>query len=153
MLSTRHKAVFTKFFSNPIQVLYLTESKQTLTIIPPTIENCQVLTYIVYHWLTPWWGAKLCVWLLYLSGSGKCEESLATPLPYSSFTSSSVYSRTHGAGFAKLNRNQGMFLSWQRGLGFGQHLIGLGCKLRTSIQWKKSYWGVLRSPNRFAASC
>uniref|UniRef100_A0A8C4DB29 Contactin associated protein like 2b n=1 Tax=Dicentrarchus labrax TaxID=13489 RepID=A0A8C4DB29_DICLA len=37
----------------------------------------------------------------------KCEDSLATPLPYSSFTSSSVYGRAYGAGYAKLNRKQG----------------------------------------------
>ncbi|XP_077580173.1 contactin-associated protein-like 2b isoform X1 [Stigmatopora nigra] len=37
----------------------------------------------------------------------KCEDSLATPLPYSSFTSSSVYARDYGAGYAKLNRKQG----------------------------------------------
>uniref|UniRef100_A0A3Q3JRV1 Contactin associated protein like 2b n=1 Tax=Monopterus albus TaxID=43700 RepID=A0A3Q3JRV1_MONAL len=37
----------------------------------------------------------------------KCENSLATPLPYSSFTSSSVYAQGCGAGYAKLNRKQG----------------------------------------------
>ncbi|KAG8014384.1 Contactin-associated protein-like 2, partial [Nibea albiflora] len=37
----------------------------------------------------------------------KCEDSLATPLPYSSFTSSSVFGRAYGAGYAKLNRKQG----------------------------------------------
>ncbi|XP_019724921.1 contactin-associated protein-like 2b [Hippocampus comes] len=37
----------------------------------------------------------------------RCEDSLATPLPYSSFTSSSVYGRDYGAGYAKLNRKQG----------------------------------------------
>lgn len=37
----------------------------------------------------------------------KCENSLATPLPYSSFTSSSVFGRTSGAGYAKLNWKQG----------------------------------------------
>ncbi|KAM6919149.1 contactin-associated protein-like 2 [Xenentodon cancila] len=42
-----------------------------------------------------------------LRGKGKCEDSLATPLPYSSFTSSSVYTRNYGAGYAKLNRKQG----------------------------------------------
>uniref|UniRef100_A0A669EDF5 Contactin associated protein 2b n=1 Tax=Oreochromis niloticus TaxID=8128 RepID=A0A669EDF5_ORENI len=39
--------------------------------------------------------------------SRKCEDSLATPLPYSSFTSSSLYSRGNGAGYAKLTRKQG----------------------------------------------
>lgn len=38
---------------------------------------------------------------------GKCENSLATPLPYSSFTSSSVYAGGYGAGYAKLHRKQG----------------------------------------------
>ncbi|XP_033975452.1 contactin-associated protein-like 2 [Trematomus bernacchii] len=37
----------------------------------------------------------------------KCENSLATPLPYSSFSSSSVYTQGCGAGYAKLNRKQG----------------------------------------------
>uniref|UniRef100_A0A7N8WYI2 Contactin associated protein 2b n=1 Tax=Mastacembelus armatus TaxID=205130 RepID=A0A7N8WYI2_9TELE len=41
------------------------------------------------------------------SYSGRCENILATPLPYSSFTSSSVYARGYGAGYAKLNRKQG----------------------------------------------
>ncbi|XP_026006116.1 contactin-associated protein-like 2b [Astatotilapia calliptera] len=41
------------------------------------------------------------------SRSGKCEDSLATPLPYSSFTGSSLYSRGNGAGYAKLSRKQG----------------------------------------------
>ncbi|XP_017295428.1 contactin-associated protein-like 2b [Kryptolebias marmoratus] len=41
------------------------------------------------------------------SASRKCEDSLATPLPYSAFTSSSVYGRGYGAGYAKLNRIQG----------------------------------------------
>ncbi|KAG7453711.1 contactin-associated protein-like 2 [Solea senegalensis] len=39
--------------------------------------------------------------------SGKCEDSLATPLPYSSFSSSSAYAQGHGAGYAKLSRIQG----------------------------------------------
>ncbi|KAM3605215.1 uncharacterized protein V6R79_022304 [Siganus canaliculatus] len=41
------------------------------------------------------------------SASRKCEDSLATPLPYSSFTSSSVYAQGYGAGYAKLGRKQG----------------------------------------------
>ncbi|XP_073348301.1 contactin-associated protein-like 2b [Pagrus major] len=41
------------------------------------------------------------------SASRKCEDSLATPLPYSSFTSSSVFDQAYGAGYAKLNRKQG----------------------------------------------
>nr|XP_046264880.1 contactin-associated protein-like 2b [Scatophagus argus] len=41
------------------------------------------------------------------SVSRKCEDTLASPLPYSSFTSSSVYARGYGAGYAKLNRKQG----------------------------------------------
>ncbi|XP_056276352.1 contactin-associated protein-like 2b [Pseudoliparis swirei] len=41
------------------------------------------------------------------SASRRCEDSLATPLPYSSFSSSSVYARGYGAGYAKLNRQQG----------------------------------------------
>ncbi|XP_070830713.1 contactin-associated protein-like 2b [Chaetodon trifascialis] len=42
-----------------------------------------------------------------VSVSRKCDDSLATPLPYSSFTSSSVYARGYGAGYAKLNWKQG----------------------------------------------
>ncbi|KAM9718673.1 contactin-associated protein-like 2b [Menidia menidia] len=41
------------------------------------------------------------------SGPRRCEDSLATPLPYSSFTSSSSFGRGYGAGYAKLNRNLG----------------------------------------------
>uniref|UniRef100_A0A3Q1BXR7 Contactin associated protein like 2b n=1 Tax=Amphiprion ocellaris TaxID=80972 RepID=A0A3Q1BXR7_AMPOC len=44
---------------------------------------------------------------VFVCGSGKCEDSLATPLPYSSFSSSSIYGRGYGAGYAKLNRKQG----------------------------------------------
>uniref|UniRef100_A0A3Q3JRT7 Contactin associated protein like 2b n=1 Tax=Monopterus albus TaxID=43700 RepID=A0A3Q3JRT7_MONAL len=49
----------------------------------------------------------LIIMLFFVSGLGKCENSLATPLPYSSFTSSSVYAQGCGAGYAKLNRKQG----------------------------------------------
>ncbi|CAL8278638.1 unnamed protein product [Lota lota] len=41
------------------------------------------------------------------TASRKCEDSLATPLPYSSFTGSSVYATGYGAGYAKLNRRGG----------------------------------------------
>uniref|UniRef100_A0A3P8TPM4 Contactin associated protein 2 n=1 Tax=Amphiprion percula TaxID=161767 RepID=A0A3P8TPM4_AMPPE len=42
-------------------------------------------------------------------GVNPCDrlDSLATPLPYSSFSSSSIYGRGYGAGYAKLNRKQG----------------------------------------------
>uniref|UniRef100_A0A3B3ZNM0 Uncharacterized protein n=1 Tax=Periophthalmus magnuspinnatus TaxID=409849 RepID=A0A3B3ZNM0_9GOBI len=36
----------------------------------------------------------------------RCEDSLATPLPYSFFSSSSVFGRDYGAGYGKLQRNQ-----------------------------------------------
>lgn len=52
--------------------------------------------------------AESCGWNI--SFPGKCENSLATPLPYSSFTSSSVYAGGYGAGYAKLNRKQGLSL-------------------------------------------
>ncbi|XP_041660286.1 contactin-associated protein-like 2 [Cheilinus undulatus] len=41
------------------------------------------------------------------SAPRKCEDSIATPLPFSSFTSSSVFARGYEAGYAKLNRKQG----------------------------------------------
>uniref|UniRef100_UPI0037E7851E contactin-associated protein-like 2 n=1 Tax=Semicossyphus pulcher TaxID=241346 RepID=UPI0037E7851E len=41
------------------------------------------------------------------SVSRKCEDSLATPLPFSTFTSSSVFARGYEAGHAKLSRKQG----------------------------------------------
>ena len=41
---------------------------------------------------------------------GKCEESLATPLPYSSFSASTLYGGSYGAGYAKLNRRGGIYL-------------------------------------------
>lgn len=37
----------------------------------------------------------------------RCEEVLASPLPYSAFTSSSVLAADFGAGYAKLNRRLG----------------------------------------------
>uniref|UniRef100_A0AAY4AMQ7 Contactin associated protein like 2b n=1 Tax=Denticeps clupeoides TaxID=299321 RepID=A0AAY4AMQ7_9TELE len=37
----------------------------------------------------------------------KCDEVLATPLPYSAFSASSVVSSDYGAGYAKLNRRGG----------------------------------------------
>lgn len=36
-----------------------------------------------------------------------CDEVLASPLPYSAFTSSSVLAADFGAGYAKLNRRVG----------------------------------------------
>lgn len=56
--------------------------------------------------------APISIWISFLTG--KCEESLATPLPYSSFTSSSVYARGYGAGYAKLNRRQGVWVCRER---------------------------------------
>ncbi|XP_069029335.1 contactin-associated protein-like 2b [Embiotoca jacksoni] len=52
-------------------------------------------------------GGIICTCSSAAAGSRTCEDSLATPLPYSSFTSSSAYGRGHGAGYAKLNRKQG----------------------------------------------
>lgn len=37
----------------------------------------------------------------------RCDEVLASPLPYSAFTSSSVLAADFGAGYAKLNRRVG----------------------------------------------
>ncbi|XP_056599327.1 contactin-associated protein-like 2b [Triplophysa dalaica] len=41
------------------------------------------------------------------SAAQRCEEVLASPLPYSAFTSSSVLAADFGAGYAKLNRRLG----------------------------------------------
>ncbi|XP_056149737.1 contactin-associated protein-like 2b [Lampris incognitus] len=46
---------------------------------------------------SPWFQLTAC----------RCEESLASPLAYSSFTSSSVLAGGYGAGYAKLNRRAG----------------------------------------------
>lgn len=49
----------------------------------------------------------LCASRSAAAASRRCEDSLATPLPYSSFSSSSSFSRGHGAGYGKLLRMQG----------------------------------------------
>ncbi|XP_031415202.1 contactin-associated protein-like 2b [Clupea harengus] len=60
-------------------------------------------------------GVTLLLWMLGVLGSLssvrsaslKCDEVLATPLPYSAFLGSSVLSGDYGAGYAKLNRRGG----------------------------------------------
>lgn len=37
----------------------------------------------------------------------KCDETLASPLPHTAFTSSSVFSNGYAPGYAKLNRRGG----------------------------------------------
>uniref|UniRef100_A0A8C1TK16 Contactin associated protein like 2b n=1 Tax=Cyprinus carpio TaxID=7962 RepID=A0A8C1TK16_CYPCA len=52
----------------------------------------------------------LWIWSVYVKLSGgaqRCDEVLASPLPYSAFTSSSVLAADFGAGYAKLNRRVG----------------------------------------------
>ncbi|KAK7944742.1 hypothetical protein WMY93_000470 [Mugilogobius chulae] len=51
--------------------------------------------------------AFLCALESSAAASRRCEDSLATPLPYSFFSSSSVFGRDYGAGYGKLQRNQG----------------------------------------------
>lgn len=48
--------------------------------------------------------SNLCFSVFY---SERCDEVLASPLPYSAFTSSSVLAADFGAGYAKLNRRVG----------------------------------------------
>ncbi|XP_061652281.1 contactin-associated protein-like 2b isoform X2 [Phyllopteryx taeniolatus] len=80
----------------------------------------------------------------------RCEDSLATPLPYSSFTSSSVYARDYGAGYAKLNRKQGAGgwspsdsdrYQWlQVDLGASKQLVGIATQGRySSSDWTGKY--------------
>jgi len=47
------------------------------------------------------------MFFLFLFYSERCDEVLASPLPYSAFTSSSVLAADFGAGYAKLNRRVG----------------------------------------------
>ncbi|XP_061696396.1 contactin-associated protein-like 2b isoform X2 [Syngnathoides biaculeatus] len=80
----------------------------------------------------------------------KCEDSLATPLPYSSFTSSSVYGRNYGAGYAKLNWKQGAggwspsdsdHYQWlQVDLGGKKQVVGIATQGRySSLDWTSKY--------------
>ncbi|XP_047187916.1 contactin-associated protein-like 2b isoform X1 [Scophthalmus maximus] len=84
------------------------------------------------------------------SVSRRCEDSLATPLPYSSFTSSSVYARGYGAGYAKLNRKQGSggwspldtdHYQWlQVDLGSRKQVVAIGTQGRySSSDWTSKY--------------
>ncbi|TWW73428.1 contactin-associated protein-like 2b [Takifugu flavidus] len=84
------------------------------------------------------------------SASRKCENSLATPLPYSSFTSSSVYAGGYGAGYAKLNRKQGAggwspldtdHYQWlQVDLGSRKEIVGIATQGRySSSDWTRKY--------------
>ncbi|XP_072296731.1 contactin-associated protein-like 2 [Eucyclogobius newberryi] len=54
-----------------------------------------------------WMLALLCASGSSAAASRRCEDSLATPLPYSFFSSSSAFGRDYGAGYGKLQRNQG----------------------------------------------
>uniref|UniRef100_A0A665V546 Contactin-associated protein-like 2 n=1 Tax=Echeneis naucrates TaxID=173247 RepID=A0A665V546_ECHNA len=85
-----------------------------------------------------------------LSCSGKCEDSLATPLPFSSLTSSSVFTRGHGAGYAKLNRKQGAggwspldtdHYQWlQIDLGSRKQVVSIATQGRySSMDWTSKY--------------
>uniref|UniRef100_I3KAN2 Contactin associated protein 2 n=1 Tax=Oreochromis niloticus TaxID=8128 RepID=I3KAN2_ORENI len=49
----------------------------------------------------------LCFLLGALAVSLKCDEALASPLPHTAFTSSSVFSSGYAPGYAKLNRRGG----------------------------------------------
>uniref|UniRef100_A0A665V3T6 Contactin-associated protein-like 2 n=1 Tax=Echeneis naucrates TaxID=173247 RepID=A0A665V3T6_ECHNA len=81
---------------------------------------------------------------------GKCEDSLATPLPFSSLTSSSVFTRGHGAGYAKLNRKQGAggwspldtdHYQWlQIDLGSRKQVVSIATQGRySSMDWTSKY--------------
>lgn len=55
----------------------------------------------------------------------KCDEALASPLPHTAFTSSSVFSNGYAPGYAKLNRRGGEFadcVSIPSKLNFGSEL-------------------------------
>lgn len=84
------------------------------------------------------------------SGARKCEDSLATPLPYSSFTSSSLLAHGYGAGFAKLARKQGAggwspldtdHHQWlQVDLGSRKHVVAVATQGRYgSSDWTSKY--------------
>lgn len=49
----------------------------------------------------------LSLYVFFLS-TEKCDEALASPLPHTAFTSSSVFSSGYAPGYAKLNRRGGI---------------------------------------------
>lgn len=51
--------------------------------------------------------SDICFSVFFFFFSERCDEVLASPLPYSAFTSSSVLAADFGAGYAKLNRRVG----------------------------------------------
>uniref|UniRef100_A0A8C1NEV1 Contactin associated protein like 2b n=1 Tax=Cyprinus carpio TaxID=7962 RepID=A0A8C1NEV1_CYPCA len=53
------------------------------------------------------WVTRSLFKLCRLTAPTRCDEVLASPLPYSAFTSSSVLAADFGAGYAKLNRRVG----------------------------------------------
>ncbi|XP_061925711.1 contactin-associated protein-like 2 isoform X1 [Entelurus aequoreus] len=84
------------------------------------------------------------------AASRRCEDRLATPLPYSSFSSSSVLAPDYGAGYAKLNRNQGAggwspsdtdpYLWLQVDLGARKQLVAIATQGRYgSSDWTSGY--------------
>ncbi|XP_068197780.1 contactin-associated protein-like 2b [Antennarius striatus] len=84
------------------------------------------------------------------SGNRKCEDSLATPLPFSSFTSSSAYGRGFAAGYAKLTRKQGaggwspletdQYPWLQVDLGSRKQVVAIGTQGRySSADWTRKY--------------
>uniref|UniRef100_A0A8C1F273 Contactin associated protein 2b n=1 Tax=Cyprinus carpio carpio TaxID=630221 RepID=A0A8C1F273_CYPCA len=61
---------------------------------------CNVRMYIINI-------SDICFSVFFFFFSERCDEVLASPLPYSAFTSSSVLAADFGAGYAKLNRRVG----------------------------------------------
>ncbi|KAM8839460.1 contactin-associated protein-like 2 [Synchiropus picturatus] len=92
----------------------------------------------------------LSIFLQTSLASLKCEDSLASPLPYSFFSSSSVFGRHYGAGYAKLNWKQGAGgwspadtdrYHWlQVDLGSKKQVTGIATQGRyRSVDWTSQY--------------
>lgn len=65
------------------------------------------------------------LFLYAIASTEKCDEALASPLPHTAFTSSSVFSNGYAPGYAKLNRRGGEFadcVSIPPKLNFGSEL-------------------------------
>ncbi|KAL6468160.1 hypothetical protein MHYP_G00238370 [Metynnis hypsauchen] len=59
-------------------------------------------------WMLVLWMLNVCTTSIAArAASPRCDEVLATPLPYSAFSSSSILAADFGAGYAKLNRRVG----------------------------------------------
>uniref|UniRef100_A0A3Q3NKW7 Contactin associated protein 2a n=1 Tax=Mastacembelus armatus TaxID=205130 RepID=A0A3Q3NKW7_9TELE len=93
---------FSTIHAKYTNVLFLSTSPLLLSTFCP-ISFSATFSFLLFfsHSLI-----SLCLGFLYLS-TEKCDEAIASPLPHTAFTCSSVFSSGYTPGYAKLNRRGG----------------------------------------------